>query len=248
MRVEPGAANGSEQFGDEPVLIAREAAVPVYVGRSRHTAGLLAERDAVEADRAAARLHLLDDAFQHRQLARDVDVVLLHRDDLGGHLLPAGYLREPLSSLRRADIVVVREEDREVEPLFRRYLKDETKIWHVQRKMRIGVGSDRALAFCGIARPEEFFAGMRNCGTEVVAERAFADHHVYSRADIQQLCDQVHRAGARRFITTEKDLARLGPSLVAELQTAAPVETAKLEVTIAEAEEAIRLFSGLAKR
>ena len=94
------------RFGDEPLLIARQAGVPVYVGASRYEAGRLAE---LELGGAGPRVHLLDDGFQHRRLARVVDVVLLHRSDLHQRLLPAGRLREPLSSLGRADVIVLRE-------------------------------------------------------------------------------------------------------------------------------------------
>ena len=94
-----------ERFGDEPLLIARAARVPVYVGASRYEAGLLAE---AELGGEGRRVHLLDDGFQHRQLARDVDIVVVHRSDLRERLLPAGRLREPLSSLQRAGVIVLR--------------------------------------------------------------------------------------------------------------------------------------------
>ena len=74
----------AQNFGDEPLLMAR-AGVLVYVGDSRYEAGMLAERDA-----GSPRVHLLDDGFQHRQLARNVDVVVLHRGDFADQLLPAG--------------------------------------------------------------------------------------------------------------------------------------------------------------
>ena len=101
------ASGDAGRFGDEPVLIARKAAVPVYVGTSRYDAGRLAERSA-----AGAGIHLLDDGFQHRKLARDLDIVVLHASDFVEGLLPAGRLREPLSALKRAQVVVLREEDR----------------------------------------------------------------------------------------------------------------------------------------
>src|ERR1051325_8724560 len=86
-----------QQFGDEPLLIARKLQVPVIVGADRYRAGLLAE------EKFSSRLHLLDDGFQHRGLHRDFDIVLLPQEDLEGTLLPTGRLREPRSSLRRAD-------------------------------------------------------------------------------------------------------------------------------------------------
>ncbi len=92
------------EFGDEPLLIARKLSVPVIVGEDRYAAGQFAEQN------FGARLHLLDDGFQHRQLARDFDIVMVTAQDPQDTLLPAGSLREPLSSLSRADAVVLTNE------------------------------------------------------------------------------------------------------------------------------------------
>src|SRR5206468_2572496 len=89
------------QFGDEPLLIARTLQAPVIVGADRYQAGLLAEKQ------LSSKLHLLDDGFQHRRLHRDFDIVLLPAEDLTASLLPVGRLREPVTSLGRADAVVV---------------------------------------------------------------------------------------------------------------------------------------------
>ena len=94
--------NGSPcDFGDEPLLIARHLNVPVVVGEDRYAAGVAAEQ------KFGPQVHLLDDGFQHRALARDFDIVLVTGDDLHDKLLPAGRLREPLAALRRADAVVL---------------------------------------------------------------------------------------------------------------------------------------------
>ncbi|PYV49254.1 MAG: tetraacyldisaccharide 4'-kinase, partial [Acidobacteria bacterium] len=99
------APNGTSlDFGDEPLLIAQRLGCPVIVGESRYQAGVLAEK------KDDSTIHILDDGFQHRSLARDFDIVLLTSEDLHDQLLPAGRLREPLSSLRRADAVVLTEE------------------------------------------------------------------------------------------------------------------------------------------
>jgi tetraacyldisaccharide 4'-kinase len=90
-----------QEFGDEPLLIARRLQVPVIVGEDRYEAGRFAEA------RFGAQLHLLDDGFQHRALARDFDIVLVTPQDASDRLLPAGRLREPLSALGRADAVVL---------------------------------------------------------------------------------------------------------------------------------------------
>ena len=112
----------AERFGDEPLLIARRTGVPVFVGASRYHAGLFAENASGENPAPGlsavhlSAVHLLDDGFQHRQLARDIDIVVVHRSDFGGRLLPAGRLREPLSAMRRANILALREEDADLEP------------------------------------------------------------------------------------------------------------------------------------
>ncbi len=94
-------AGSARDFGDEPLLMARRLNVPVIVGEYRYAAGVFAEK------KFGPQLHLLDDGFQHRSLARDFDIVLVTPEDARDRLLPAGRLREPLSSLRRADAVVL---------------------------------------------------------------------------------------------------------------------------------------------
>ncbi|HYA96741.1 MAG TPA: tetraacyldisaccharide 4'-kinase, partial [Methylomirabilota bacterium] len=101
LLVDPGGL--PQQFGDEPLLIARRLQVPVIVGEDRFAAGHFAE------SRFGSQLHLLDDGFQHRALARDFDIVLVTPYDAQDRLLPGGRLREPLSALRRADAVVLTE-------------------------------------------------------------------------------------------------------------------------------------------
>src|ERR1700756_5221626 len=97
--VDPGGL--PQEFGDEPLLIARKLQVPVIVGEDRYEAGRFAEST------FGAQMHLLDDGFQHRGLARDFDIVLVTQQDATDRLLPAGRLRESLSALRRADAVVL---------------------------------------------------------------------------------------------------------------------------------------------
>ena len=136
-------ANGSaKDFGDEPLLIARRLACPVIVGESRYEAGLLAET------RFGPQLHILDDGFQHRSLARDFDIVLLTPEDLRDTLLPTGRLREPLTSLNRADAVVLTGEvDVSALPISGK------PIWRVRRGISIEGVPQKPIVFCGIARP-----------------------------------------------------------------------------------------------
>ena len=105
-RVEP--FDEAAWHGDEPVLLAQRSGVPVFVGADRYQAGVMAEQNE-PSDKMV--VHLLDDGFQHRQLARDVDIVLLTQADVEDALLPAGDLREPLGTVAEADIVILREEE-----------------------------------------------------------------------------------------------------------------------------------------
>jgi tetraacyldisaccharide 4'-kinase len=222
-RVDP--AGSAEEFGDEPLLIAQAAGVPVYVGPSRYAAGCLAE-----SDTAIPRVHLLDDAFQHRQLARDVDIVVLHRSDFAGSLLPAGRLREPFSSLSRAQIVVLREEDRGLLPELRAR-GCRASAWFVTRRLSVPEVR-RVVAFCAIARPDEFFAGLRAEGCAVAASRSWRDHHVWSHADVASLLELQRQHQAEALVTTEKDLVRLSADHRRALESAAPLHAARLLVRL----------------
>ena len=219
---ENGAA---ERFGDEPILIARNARVPVYVGASRYDAGLLAEKEHGSSD---SRVHLLDDGFQHRRLARDVDIVVVHVSDFEARLLPAGRLREPLSALRRASVIVLRAEDRDREADLRRRGIDSPIL--IQNRRMVVDSANWPLSFCGIARPEEFFAGLRGSGMEPVETQAYRDHHAYSGADIDELIRLLRTHRAESFITTEKDWVRMTAEQRTRLAQAAPVSVARLEV------------------
>ncbi|MGC2496893.1 MAG: tetraacyldisaccharide 4'-kinase [Acidobacteriaceae bacterium] len=215
----------AESFGDEPLEIARATGVPVYVGPSRYAAGLLAEGSA-----PGPGLHLLDDGFQHRQLARDVDIVVLHRSDFGGRLLPAGWLREGFASLRRAQILALREEDADLESILRgRGL--EQPIWWMERRLEVA-GEQRVVAFCAIARPEEFFSGLRSSGVQIAAMRAWRDHHLYTQGDIADLIELRRQHEAEAFVTTEKDHVRLTPESLRMLESEAPVQVARLRVRL----------------
>jgi tetraacyldisaccharide 4'-kinase len=190
-------SNGSpDQFGDEPLLIARKLQAPVIVGADRYQAGLLAERT------FSSKLHLLDDGFQHRRLHRDFDIVLLPEEDQRGSLLPTGRLREPMTTLRRADAVVLTE-DQGV-PLKAK------SIWHARRVIDIPAAAGKAIAFSGIARPRQFVEGLKSSQLEIAGTITFRDHHRYQQRDIDRLLALRKQTKGDGFITTEKDLVNLG--------------------------------------
>ena len=186
------------EFGDEPLLIARRMDVPVIVGEDRYEAGVLAE------ERFPGRWHLLDDAFQHRGLARDFDVVLVTPDDARDRLLPSGRLREPISALERADDVVLSSGAKPEDfPAARR-------IWRVRRGIVPQDVPPEPVAFCGIARPRQFFRQLKIAGVTPAAEVLFRDHHAYTEQDIASLLSIRDQNQAQGFVTTEKDAINLG--------------------------------------
>jgi tetraacyldisaccharide 4'-kinase len=213
--VEPDGA--AADFGDEPLLISRRLGVPVIVGESRYEAGRVAEQ------RFQPQLHILDDGFQHRSLARDFDIVLMTERDFDDKLLPSGRLREPLSSLARADAVALATGLTVDHPALR-----QKAIWRVQRELVRPNLSYSPVVFCGIARPEQFFAQVRAAGITPAAEIRFRDHHAYNRNDREKLLALRNKHGAGGFLTTEKDAVNLGP-LRADLE---PLAIAMLTVTI----------------
>lgn len=225
-RLDP--AGTVERFGDEPLLIAQSADVRVYVGASRYTAGLLGERD-----QSGAGIHLLDDGFQHRKLARDIDIVLLHRSDFDERLLPAGRLRESVNSLSRVSALVVREEDSDVEEKLRD-LGIEKPLWRIRRSIIVSGNQEKAIAFCGIARPDEFFTMLKLQRIEPITTHAFSDHHRYSDDDVRHLVKQAETRSAQAFLTTEKDLVRLSPAQREKLNSVAELRAVRLEVQLCD--------------
>jgi tetraacyldisaccharide 4'-kinase len=207
-------------FGDEPLLIARRLGVPVIVGESRYAAGRLAEL------KFQTQLHILDDGFQHRSLARDFDIVLMTERDFDDRMLPSGRLREPLSSLRRADAIVL-PRDFSVQAI-ESFAKQGKLIWRVQREIVMPAAPVEPIVFCGIARPQPFFAQIRSAGITPAAEVEFRDHHAYERSDIERLLGVRDKFRAGGFLTTEKDAINLG-SLSEDLK---PFTVASLKLTL----------------
>lgn len=204
-------------FGDEPLLIARRLGVPVIVGERRYEAGCTAEA------RFPSQVHLLDDGFQHRSLARDFDIVLLDPSDLEDRLLPSGRLREHLSALRRADALIL-PDNLAVESLLLR----EKPVWRMRREIELNNPPPSPVVFCGIAKPPQFFAQVNAAGVAPATEISFRDHHAYTAADIDALLRARRDRNAGGFVTTEKDLINLGQLR----QALNPLSVAVLRLTI----------------
>jgi tetraacyldisaccharide 4'-kinase len=209
-------------FGDEPLLIARRLGVPVIVGESRDDAGRVAEQ------KFHPQLHILDDGFQHRSLVRDFDIVLMTERDFDDRMLPSGRLREPLSSLQRADAIVLPRDFSARNLAIESFIRQGKFIWRVQREIVVPAAPVAPIVFCGIARPQQFFAQVRAAGITPAAEVEFRDHHAYNRSDIERLLAMRGKLGAGGFLTTEKDAVNLG-SLQADLK---PFAVATLNLTL----------------
>ena len=251
-KVQGDSAESARQFGDEPVLIAEQTGVPVWVGADRYAAGTLAEE---QAQGGVRRVHLLDDGFQHRQLARDVDIALVTSEDLEDSLLPAGNLREELSALQRADVLVVRQNevdadiDAGVTSVNRRaweMLRERGQMWIVRRKLRFpaplrvfGAGL-RPVAFCAIARPEDFAAMLQEAGCGVVETVAFADHHRYAIADVERVIEVAKGLNGSGFITTEKDAVKLTEAMRGRLEENGPLMVVALDAEFADPSAVLR--------
>ena len=213
-----------QEFGDEPLLIARKLQVPVIVGESRFEAGAFAEA------RFGTQLHLLDDGFQHRALARDFDIVLVTPQDAKDRLLPSGRLRETLAALRRADAVVLSGgAAAESFPL------EGKLIWRVRRGIVPQNVPPRPVVFCGIARPQNFVLQLRTANIEPVAEAFYRDHHAYGEADVRDLLALQQRGEAGGFVTTEKDAVNLGGYLSA----LSPLAVVPVKMELSDADNAV---------
>ncbi len=226
-------------FGDEPLLIASETGLPVYVAPQRYDAGLLAESEAqqISEQNQPPIVHLLDDGFQHRQLARAVDILILDSRDWQDWLLPAGNLREPLRAIRRASVIAIPANEPELANKLQAW-GWQGPIWRLCRTMEIPAISGPVDAFCGIARPEQFFAGLEAAGLHLAARVAFPDHHRYTPRDLERLIAAARAAGATAIITTEKDLVRLG-MLATTFSQSLPLKTARLRIEIEDQAAAI---------
>ena len=230
----------AEDFGDEPLVIARQTQAPVYVAAERYEAGFMVERasrQAGESARHGTGVHLLDDGFQHRQLARDVDILLLSRADLRDRLLPAGNLRETSRAAERADVIAISADEPELGEWVR-MKRWEKQVWRLHRRMDVPEADGPVAAFCGIARPEQFFAGLEGAGLHLAARMAFADHHRYTHGDLERIAAAASRGGAAVLLTTEKDCARLG-ELAQNFPAQVPLKSVALRMEIDDEATAI---------
>jgi len=216
--------NGPEDAGDEPYLMARIlTGIPVVVGRQRYETGMMAVK------RFKPDVIVLDDAFQHLRLKRDLNLVLLDsRSPFGnGHMLPRGLLREPLSALGRSHAVVyTRSEQTLTPPVRARYLRHRpvfiTTHNLVIRKTDQEMGGlvvdtmdismlkgKKAVAFAGLADNDQFFDSLAQAGCRLVQTFSFGDHHAYGSDNLDRIAAAAEEKGADVLVTTLKDYVKI---------------------------------------
>jgi tetraacyldisaccharide 4'-kinase len=216
---------GPEKAGDEPYLIATKlSGIPVFVGKKRYAAGM----------RAWELFHpdviILDDAFQHIGLFRDLDLLLMDaaKPVGNGHVFPRGVLRESLDKVERTDAIVITraEPDRLEHPFFKenkiisekpvfrcRHVPDAVSvlnskgIW--EKCSSDNIKYEKCLAFAGIAKNKDFLCTLKNLGCRIADFINFPDHHKFSVHDIETILKTAQRSHAKFLVTTEKDRVKL---------------------------------------
>jgi tetraacyldisaccharide 4'-kinase len=231
--------------------------VLVAVGADRFAAGSAVEH------REAIDIFLLDDGFQHMQLARDVDILLLDasRSLANERLLPAGLLREPISAMSRATVLVFTRTETQPELLSALSHFSEYPVFAATTKL-LGfralhaskntpylsaseIGAGPFFAFCGLGNPQQFFRDLENWQLKISATKAFPDHHRYDHNDAAALERAAAASGAGALLTTEKDANNLRGVTLRPF----PVYVAVIEMQVAQESDFLALIeSKLAQR
>ena len=216
-----------KESGDEAYMMARHlSGIPIVVSRQRYQAGQVA------LERFGVDVLLLDDGFQHRQLARDVDILTVAaKRPLGSsaRLLPAGTLREPPSAFRRADVILLTHTDLlHAKEKMKRLAPNALILESVHQPVCLyplaankdgkktnildatkALEGKRILAVCGIGNPDAFVTTLMQCSPENVELLAYPDHHVYTDADLGQMDSVFQTVQADLIVTTQKDEGKL---------------------------------------
>lgn len=204
--VSRGYGASKDGVNDEAKELERQLPdVPHVQNPNRYEAALLVQNE------LASQVVLMDDGFQHRQLHRDLDIVLIDASEpFGyGHLLPRGLLRERIASLRRADVVIATrcnlvstQKLADIRSVVQRYSPKAAWVETVHQPVQLisssgktdtieSLKEKKVFAFCGLGNPDAFYETLRQCGADVVGVRSFPDHHSYSSDDIAMLGQDV---------------------------------------------------------
>jgi len=241
-----------EESGDEPFLMAKACqGIPVLVGKDRFINGQLA------LQRFGVKGLLLDDGYQYLPLYRDINILLIDSTIGFGdyHLLPRGILREPLSHLRRADLLLINKaaEPAVYQPLEKRIqeIYPGARVFHsdyvpvslvAPEEQQEGLDflkGKKVLALSGVANPNSFSSLLRKCGMKIVGEVIFPDHYPYTAKDLQYIEEKAK--GADGIVTTEKDMVKLTKLDIGHL----PIWALRIEMKIWEEEEFLKRIVSL---
>jgi tetraacyldisaccharide 4'-kinase len=213
-----------EEAGDEPYMLAQWLpGVPVIACKDRYTSAVFA------VNKFMVDCFLLDDGFQHIQLFRDLDVLVINARDpfSNGKILPWGHLREPLSSINRASLILLNKSIPgqnldSISCMIRKYNTDapivETSYMPENlvpalndgKCLPVSILKGRpVLAFSGIADPSSFLNNLKAIGAVIVNSVMFTDHHWYSERDMNKIRKIANLSAAEYIVTTEKDGVRL---------------------------------------
>jgi len=220
------------EAGDEPYLIAQSVpSAIVVVAKKRSEAFRFVQK-------YSPQIILLDDGFQHRRAGRDLDIVLIDAsEDLQKQrMIPFGKLREPISSLRRADAVVLTH-SRNMLRSTERWLRNHIDVPYFRADYfsKQDWNGKKVAAFCGIGGPQHFFDLLKESGAKLLLEQSFHDHHIYSADELLELEREARIAGADALVTTSKDAVRL-PQNVLNL----PLMVAEVDFRLDEEDEFYR--------
>lgn len=204
--------------GDEMVLLADTLNVPVIAHESKSEAALSMQK-LFDVD-----LIIVDDGFQHRRLHRNLDIVLIDKETYENpELMPSGRLREPIESLKRADVICLTGSF-ELNDKFASNISESAIIIRVKPvqanpyfladKMQIKIRDSKAnpiscIAFAGIAKPNRFFDMLSDLGYSTADSHPFSDHHNYSKSDVELLINKCEKNNCFHIATTEKDAAKI---------------------------------------
>lgn len=252
----PAGPGGVPQSDEVAIYHARlQHLAELGVGANRFASGKILSRHGVE-------WFVLDDGFQHMQLARDVDIVLLDATDpfAEGWMIPAGLLREPKSALARADIIIVTRSPKTpaIETIVQRIthvpifhaiteLLDVVKIpTHPSQPLEplSDWRKKKTFAFCGIGNPQAFFDDLSRWGGSVSGHSSFPDHHTYTQRDIEKLESRARDFAAEIMLCTEKDIFNLRNVQMPAL----PLYCVRISMEISEPDKLWRTISETAER
>jgi tetraacyldisaccharide 4'-kinase len=250
-RLRPELRTEAEEFGDEPVMLSRALPdIPIVINKDRFEGGRFAEQE------LGAQVLVLDDGYQHMQLARDLNLLVLDATDPFGsfQMAPLGRLREPLYGIRRANAVVVTRAHRPFDQaqllsILSYYCGEKVPVMYTYStisQLRLLKNDEtyeasefrgwNCFVMCGIGNPRAFSDDLLQIGMNVAGEHFFRDHHRYSQQDLDGAVGEARQAGADLIVSTDKDAVRLGGLTTGDM----PLYSAHQEI---QTEDEVRLKS-----